>query len=198
MIVTFGDGGLDLPATDLCRLVGQRLPGDDGVGKVVSGYLQTLASVCGSLQPPDAMRLSSVAVDLLSVMLGGRLGALSKLTPERRDRERFIQIQRFIIANLADAELTPDMVARAYHISLRTLHRLFQVHATTTVSGWIRERRLEGYRAELLDPSLRDRSVHELAFRWGFTNASHASRAFKSVFGLSPAAYRAYHATMAR
>jgi AraC-like DNA-binding protein len=196
MIVSIDPDALELPAADLTRLCAQRLDGTSGVGQLVSGYLSTLASIGGSLDPVDALHLSSATADLLSVMLGGRLRMLSKLSPERRDRERFIRIRHFIRTNLGDPALAPDTIAAAHHISLRTLHRLFQAHAGTTVSTWIRERRLEGYRTDLLDPALAAWSVYRIAIKWGFTDASHASRVFKAAYGLSPAVYRAVRAAV--
>ena len=193
MIVSFDGDALGLAPVDMARLVGQRLDGTDGVGRLVSGFLSTLATVGDALDPVDALRLSSVTADLLSVMLGRRLGMLSTLDPERRDRERLIHIRHFIRTNLGNPDLTPELIAGAHHISLRTLHRLFQTHAGTTVSAWIRERRLEAYRADLLDPRLSTWSVHRIAATWGFTDASRLSRAFKAAYGLSPAAYRAVH-----
>ncbi len=56
-----------------------------------------------------------------------------------------------------------------------------------TVSTWIRTRRLEQCRRDLLDPMLADRPVAAIAARWGFVDAAHFSRAFKTAFGVSPA-----------
>jgi len=38
-------------------------------------------------------------------------------------------------------------------------------------------------RADLCDPALRHRTISDLAFSWGFVDASHFSRAFKARFG---------------
>jgi len=40
---------------------------------------------------------------------------------------------------------------------------------------------------------LADRPVAAIAARWGFVDAAHFSRAFKTAFGISPSEYRAAH-----
>jgi hypothetical protein len=60
----------------------------------------------------------------------------------------------------------------------------------TTASGWIRQRRLERCRRDLLDPALGDRSVGAIAARWGLIDAAHFSRLFRAAYGLPPGEYR--------
>ena len=42
----------------------------------------------------------------------------------------------------------------------------------------------------MCDPALRHRTIGDLAFSWGFVDASHFSRAFKARFGVGPTDYR--------
>ncbi|GAA2788117.1 hypothetical protein GCM10010470_23340 [Saccharopolyspora taberi] len=55
---------------------------------------------------------------------------------------------------------------------------------------WIRQRRLERCRRDLTNPHLRQRPVHAIAARWGFTDPAHFSRIFRAAYGLSPSDYR--------
>jgi AraC-like DNA-binding protein len=87
-------------------------------------------------------------------------------------------------------------VAAAHHISVRYLHRLFD-DEEYGVAGYIRRRRLERCRADLLDPSLAGRSVAATAGRWGFTNAAHFNRLFRKVYGVPPGEYRRAHTAVA-
>lgn len=66
--------------------------------------------------------------------------------------------------------------------SLRTLERHFQKNYGTTVSEWLRERRLKRAYASLQE----GKSVKEVAFEQGYKQVSHFSREFKSQFGVSP------------
>jgi transcriptional regulator GlxA family with amidase domain len=101
----------------------------------------------------------------------------------------FAQLQAYISAWLGDPALTPERIAVANNVSLRTLHRIFQAN-DTTVAGWIRQRRLDRCRRDLTNLALADRPVRAIATRWGFVDAAHFSRAFKAAYGTSPAAYR--------
>ncbi|MGW3451778.1 helix-turn-helix domain-containing protein [Streptomyces sp. NPDC001076] len=67
-------------------------------------------------------------------------------------------------------------------------------HHPGQVPGYIRRRRLEQARLELLTPADRQ-TVAELAAPWQFADSSHLIRAFKSGYGLTPAEFarRAAH-----
>lgn len=93
-------------------------------------------------------------------------------------------IQDYILERLDDRQLTVSSIAAAHWISVRTLHSVFS-ESGTTVARWIRRQRLERSRREL-SSATEDTTVTDVAFRWGFSDASHFSRAFKQEFGVSP------------
>ncbi|MFE5092541.1 helix-turn-helix domain-containing protein [Streptomyces sp. NPDC056638] len=95
-------------------------------------------------------------------------------------------------ARLQDPGLTPQSIADQHGISLRYLHRLFQLQGTT-VNAWVRTRRLESAREELARAGAAHRSIAAMAARWGFTNPSHFSRTFRETYGMSPVQWRAAH-----
>jgi AraC-like DNA-binding protein len=100
-------------------------------------------------------------------------------------------IRAFILQRLNDRGLNPRTIATAHHISVRTLYRLFRAEGGTTVAAWVRDRRLERCRRDLLDPRQRSRSVRAIALRWGFRDDAHFSRAFRAAYGTSPQRCRA-------
>jgi AraC-like DNA-binding protein len=81
------------------------------------------------------------------------------------------------------------MIADAHFISLRYLHKLFEAEQTS-VAEWIRRRRLERCRRDLLDPALRATPVGTIAARWGLHNPAHFSRLFRASYGVPPAEFR--------
>lgn len=101
------------------------------------------------------------------------------------------QILDFIDDNLGSPALTPTTIAEAHYISLRHLHTLFS-EVDSTVSTWIRERRLERCSEDLLDPLKRDVKIAAVAAHWGFPDAAHFSRLFKRRFGQSPSELRTH------
>jgi AraC-like DNA-binding protein len=162
------------------RLTGVRIAGDHGLGALVSSHARRLP---GDL---DA-RVGGALLDLLTAALAERLGR--KAPPDTRRRALLVQIQAFIDAHLGDPGLTPSRVAAAQYISVRYLHKLFEAEETT-VAEWIRYRRLERCRRDLLDPALSHEPVHSIAARWGLLSAAHFSRIFRAAYGVPPAAYR--------
>ncbi|MFC5811042.1 helix-turn-helix domain-containing protein [Streptomyces heilongjiangensis] len=60
-----------------------------------------------------------------------------------------------------------------------------------TVSGWIRERRLEQCHRDLTGPALDALPVGAVGGRWGFPDPARFSHAFKAAHGMSPGQARA-------
>jgi AraC-like DNA-binding protein len=77
-------------------------------------------------------------------------------------------------------------------MTLRHLHMVF-AETGGTLGAHIRDRRLARIRRDLADPRLARRSITEIAFRWGFNDAAHASRAFSRAYGMSPSRFRTEH-----
>jgi AraC-like DNA-binding protein len=88
---------------------------------------------------------------------------------------------------LADPDLSPRLIAEALGVSVRTLYRAFGQQATSSVMGYVLERRLERARAELKSTRL---TVSEIAARWHFADSSHFVKAYKKRFGETPTAGR--------
>jgi AraC-like DNA-binding protein len=177
---------------ELAELTGVRIPGDRGAGALASALTRQLAARVDELSAPEAARLGTAVVDTLTVALAGPLGRASAVRGAR-ERTLLHRVYSFIEQQLADPELSPPSIAAAHHISLRSLHKLFEAEAVT-VGEWIRRRRLERCRQDLLDPALRDRPVAAIAGRWGLPNAVHFSRTFRAAYGAPPAEFRAQSA----
>jgi AraC-like DNA-binding protein len=54
----------------------------------------------------------------------------------------------------------------------------------------MRTRRLEGCRRDLADPALAERTVAEIAHRWGWSDAARFSRRFREAYGCAPSDLR--------
>ncbi|MFF9127430.1 helix-turn-helix domain-containing protein [Streptomyces sp. NPDC014889] len=192
VLARFDPGTLPLPADHLNRLLATRLPGKDGVGGLLAAFLGQLATAPGTCGPADSTRLGSLLTDLITAWLAHSLDLRSRTAVETRQRVQFLEIRAFILRHLADTDLTPSSVAAAHHVSLRTLHRLFQ-DSGVTVASFIRGQRLLRARRDLADPRMAALPVHAIGRRWGFAGPSEFSRAFRSSYGMSPSEYRAAH-----
>jgi len=103
------------------------------------------------------------------------------------------QLQRIarqlIEQQLDDALLSPSTLAQQLGISLRQLYRLFDDDGG--VSRHIQQRRLRRSAEDLRSPHLGHESITQIAYRCGFTDSAHFSRAFKKQFSCTPSEYRA-------
>jgi AraC-like DNA-binding protein len=102
---------------------------------------------------------------------------------------RRIQVRRFIRAHLADPRLSPDAIARALHVSRRTLYASFP--ATDGIAAEIRRQRLRRAQAMLLDPAVK-RPIAEIGAAVGLPSPAHFSRLFRAEYGHSPRQARAH------
>jgi AraC-like DNA-binding protein len=90
---------------------------------------------------------------------------------------------------LDDPDLTPARVAESEGISERYLQRLFE-GSGSSFTHYLRERRLQRTSAELSNRAEAHYSISEIAYRNGFSDSAHFSRAFRHRFGLSPREFR--------
>jgi AraC-like DNA-binding protein len=137
----------------------------------------------------DSVRVGWALLDLITAAFAARLDRESQVVLETRQGALLLRIHAFIEQRLSDPELSPSTVAAAHHISVRYLHRLFQSQQTT-VADWIRRRRLDRCRRDLLDPALRGWPVGRVGVRWGFLTPGQFNRAFRREYGLPPGEYR--------
>jgi AraC-like DNA-binding protein len=181
---------LPLPAREVARVTTTRIPGDRGTGALLSTLARQLPRHLDDEITDGGARLGTAVLDLLTAVLAGCLDRRrSSLPVDTRDRALVLRARTFIEANLRDPGLTPTAVADAHFISVRYLHKLFRAEETTVADN-IRRRRLERCRSDLLDPGLADRPVNAIGARWGLPNPAHFNRAFRSAYGLPPAAFR--------
>ncbi|KAA0961574.1 helix-turn-helix domain-containing protein [Microbacterium sp. ANT_H45B] len=190
MVVMFPKHLISLPADMVGQLTAVRISGQGGLGGMVVPYLTQLAGNLDQLAGTTGARLAHSALDLVTTVFTRELG-LDEVSADPH-RALVQRIRSYIDRNLASTDLGPASIASAHFISTRHLHGLFQEQGVT-VSTWIRTRRLEQCRRDLLDPMIADRPVAAVAARWGFVDAAHFSRAFKTAFGISPSEYRAAH-----
>lgn len=187
----FPRSSLPVPPDDLGELCGLRMSGDEGVGALVSSLARALPDSVDDDVAGD-VRLGTAVTDLVSAALATRIGRDSALPRDTAQRALLLRIQAFIEQRLGDIELTPATVAAAHHISVRYLYKLFAARGVP-VGEWIRRRRLDRCRRDLLDPSMSNRPVSAIAARWGLTNASHFNRLFRTAYDLPPGEFRLHH-----
>jgi len=101
------------------------------------------------------------------------------------------QAKQHILRRLTDPHFGPVALANEMQISKRSLYRLF-AEDNISIAHFILQLRIEKCCADLLaaDTTSQPLSITEAAFRWGFSDTSQFSRAFKRVKGCTPSQWR--------
>lgn len=161
-----------------------------GANGLFSQFVTSIASRLDTMDGVLAQRLEANVIDLLATTL------THCEESGRRDRleagvrlEHLHRIRQFIRTNLHDERLTPAWIAESQGISTRYLHMLFE-NEGISVSRYILTMRLQACRQSLADHGFQRYSIADIAYRFGFKDPAHFSRAFKRAFGDSPARYR--------
>jgi AraC-like DNA-binding protein len=175
-----------VPAPDLA--VGQRFSGSLGLSRTASIMLGSLWSLAESGQIAEVgTKLARSFLELFAVCCHVECGGLP--TESSPIQARRAQVKRFIEDHLRDPELAVEAIAEHFGVSTRSLQMLFAAERET-VSGYIRRKRLAGCHTQLVDPLWRHRGITEIAFAWGFNDATHFARAFREQFGMSAREFR--------
>jgi len=124
------------------------------------------------------------AIGLLAATIVAQAGP-----PSSRAEQIVARAKRTIDNHLQDPELTVGRIARMMGLSRRQLNRAF-ASSGQRVSRLIWEARLQRCKRDLMME--RDATISEIAFRWGFSDAAHFSRAFRTAFQMSPTQYRTH------
>lgn len=77
-------------------------------------------------------------------------------------------------------------IARACHVSVRTLQVAFRRHLDITPMAYLRRVRLDRVRADLVHGDPAAQTVSGIAACWGFTDASRFSSHYRNVYGEYP------------
>lgn len=163
--------------------IAERISGATRMGSALSRLSQSLYDEAGRSQEATE-GVTDTYFRTLAACLARR-----GLAPGRGP-ELLLQILGYVEAHLAEPTLTPSEVASALTISLRHLHRVFSATGNT-FADHVRARRLEQCRQDLTNLHLREKTITDIAFFWGFSDAAHFSHAFRNHFGVSPRALRA-------
>ncbi len=88
----------------------------------------------------------------------------------------------------ANPERTPTMteLARAAGVSIRSLQVGFQQYMGMSPTEYLRDVRLQRVHEELLSTESENRSVAEIAYRWGFNHLGRFAQMYRKRFGELP------------
>lgn len=171
---------------DLCATT---VSGQGAAGHLLLTMVETLKRDIAELHPASVIGVSEGIISVIGAGLRS-LPAASQRKPSSLAAYHAARIRNYVQQHLRDPELSIDTVARALKLSPDHLRRMFR-NEPAPLSQLIWHQRLDACRRDLADPRLIGRSVSEVAFSWGFNDASHFSRRFRERHGMAPRDWRA-------
>jgi AraC-like DNA-binding protein len=178
---------LSIPPQHMARITATSISGESGIGWALAPFLDRLARLEDGHGVGDVQRVVQGTIELVAALCEGQLRGGGE--PTGSQMGLVLRVRAYIEANLGEADLSPESVARAHFVSKRSLHRLFQGESTS-VSRLIRERRLERCRQQLCDPDHAHESVSSIGARWGLSDPAQLSRLFRDAYDCTPREYR--------
>lgn len=170
-------------------LVASPLTHTHGATEFLGDLLQNAVRKIVRISAEEIRPLESAITEFLFTAIATASAARSVLDGSTGKNAIVLRATQLLEAQLSDPDLSPTVAAEQLGISVRYLQKLFEA-AGENVNHYIRRRRLERSREELMDPLYFQQSISEISFRWGFNDSAYFSRAFKELFGLSPSQHR--------
>lgn len=162
-----------------------QMSGKTGVTKVATHFIQIATSQAQNMRVDEFSKLSEHSLDLLTLALTSARPQNFNLSRSRSVSLRLVK--DFIEQYLADSLLNTAMIAAGTRLSARYINDLFK-DENTSLMRYVWTRRLEKSRKDILSEP--HHPVSMIAFKWGFNDLSHFSRAFKRQFGVCPTALK--------
>lgn len=186
-VVMFPLESLHLDRGVLSEFTALRFSGRTGVGAIASRFLAEMARQLDAGELRGALPLSDAVLDLVAATIAERVESTDAVSEDTHRRALRTRIESYISAHLSDPDLSVRGIAAEHHVSVRYLQKLFE-EQNSTVSSWIRHRRLEASRRDLASAGI---PIASIGTRWGFADAAAFARAFRQEFGMPPSHYRA-------
>jgi AraC-like DNA-binding protein len=177
-------GAVQLTESERRLVTARRLSSQASLAGVVSRFLLDLARHRDLLPAAQSERIIAQASDLVVTLLSSAFDEGDDVRGCAQ-RSLVLRIKDYIEQRLTDPALGPNEIASAVNISTRYLYKLFQ-DEHRSVSQYVRERRLDRVRHDLLNPQLASRPISAIAFGGGFGDISGFNRAFKETYGITP------------
>jgi AraC-like DNA-binding protein len=160
-----------------------------GIEHVFAGMLSSLAETLEDMASSQLRPVELALTEFLIASLGGEKRVFGLGGAAGARASHLHQICQSIETQLSDPDLCLSGIALQHGVSNRYLQKLF-TNADTSFSQYLRGRRLDRCRADLVSPLHCQLSISEICFRWGFNGSAHFSRVFRDKYELSPREFR--------
>ncbi len=185
MLLRAPPAALPIAPAALQPMLGRAFDADHGYPRLAVGFAREVLEARDLPVGASSHRIVNDVAGLFGTMLVGRL---EEADPGDAAQHAFQWVVSMIDRELA-TPLTLPRIAEACGMSPRYVQSLFQRRGMS-VSGWIRERRLESARLALADPAWATADLTQVAVAHGFADHSHFTRSFRARFGETPSRWR--------
>ncbi len=184
---------IDLPRTrfeellpDADELVGRLMRPSSANSRLLLALLSHLGN---EIAMPGITGLTPAFGETLLSLVAATF-ASDVMLPTARGRQARAKLYRsYIELRLADPDLTPRDIASHFGVSERYVRQVLSADDESFTS-YVLRRRLERCAKLLTDPDWAHRTITDIAFHGGFSNATHFGHAFKVRYGLTPRDFR--------
>lgn len=175
-------------AEPLPRLSDRKLCTQTGSSRLFRRLTEALIEDAAELSNPSRISFGHALLQAL------RATILDLDTARRQSSQgtpHYFRICEVIENNIARTDLSVGFIAVRLNCSVRMVHAVFgRFNPKMTVARHIRERRLALCHTELSRTHGHERSVAEIAHKWGFVDPSYFSRVFRLHYKVSPSRIR--------
>ena len=153
---------------------------------IASQLLQgVLISLVGSLDSYSTQDASTIYSGFCGLLRGILFGENRDATARRSvERARHFQIKQYIESQLADGELSPELLCKQFRMSRASLYRLFKEDGG--IKNHINTVKLNRAMHLLTETSPQRGAVRKVAEQLGFPDQGHFTRLFKNRFQFAP------------
>lgn len=143
----------------------------------------TLTQLSQTVDPPSRDALTQQLLEDCLYLLDSACVGLERGALQRRSEERAI-MQRIgeWAADAAEDSVNLLQLADVAGVSLRQLQSAFKAFTGLAPAHWLRLRRLNGARRELLRRNAEDTTVAEVAMHWSFWHLGRFSSSYRALF----------------
>ncbi|MDD1780403.1 helix-turn-helix domain-containing protein [Enterovibrio sp. ZSDZ35] len=187
LVIKFPKSALLSRLPDANMLTAIPVNGASQLGNLVANTALNISSLIDSQTTDCKLLLQETLIDLIATSLAPLRG--SRIELSQPEQQLLIRAKTFILANLQDASLNREDIAKSLGLSVRRLSEVFARNGET-VCGFIRESRMQKIASDLVDERFCKTGISEIAFKWGQNNLQHFSRTFRDQFGCSPRDFR--------
>lgn len=166
----------------------RRFETQEGSGQLMR---QMLLSALKQRKPLSEVAAGGVSTAILH-LIGAQLSECADVLPDQEQESvqqvQLLKLKQYIAENLTDQNLKVELLCERFRYSRRYLYKLFALQ-NLSPADYIQRQRLEACKQLLANPHYQ-RPVTELAYQYGFRDATAFSHAFRRRYGLSPTAWR--------